>query len=132
MRYLLDADALIELLKDPDSVVARRARRESPSELAISAIVAHELFYGAFKSARVDRNLASIGALRFPVLSFDIEDARRAGQIRAFLVSKGASIGAYDVLIAGQALSRKMILVTHNTREFVRVPELRLEDWQLW
>jgi tRNA(fMet)-specific endonuclease VapC len=64
------------------------------------------------------------------VLDFDKEDAQQAGEVRALLASNGTPIGAYDVLIAGQAVARNLILVTHNTREFGRVPGLRLEDWQ--
>jgi len=63
-------------------------------------------------------------------LEFDREDARRAGEIRALLASRGSMIGSYDVLIAGQAVARDMILVTNNTSEFGRVPGLRIEDWQ--
>jgi tRNA(fMet)-specific endonuclease VapC len=73
--------------------------------------------------------VALIDALQFAVVEFDKEDARRAGEIRSLLTAKGASIGPYDVLIAGQALARGTILVTHNTREFGRVPGLRIEDW---
>jgi len=98
--------------------------------MAISAVVAHELFYGAFRSRRTAQNLALIDALQFIVLEFDKEDARQAGEVRAVLASKGTPIGPYDVLIAGQAVARDMILVTHNTQEFGRVPRLRLEDWQ--
>ena len=129
-RYLLDANAVIALLNDTTSNAARRIRREQPSDLAIPAIVAHELFYGAFKSTRGARNVALIDALQFVVLEFDKEDARQAGAIRAFLASMGAPIGPYDVLIAGQAVARNLILVTHNTQEFGRVPGLRFEDWQ--
>jgi len=129
-RYLLDANAVIALLNDKTSKAARRVRHEKPSDIAISAIVAHELFYGAFKSRRAARNLALIDALQFSIVEFDKEDARQAGAIRALLASRGAPIGSYDVLIAGQALARNLILVTHNTREFRRVPDLRLEDWQ--
>jgi tRNA(fMet)-specific endonuclease VapC len=130
MRYLLDANAVIGLLSNTASKLARRARREKPGDLAISAIVAHELFYGAFKSQRTDRNVALVDALQFVVLEFDKEDARQAGWVRAFLADKGTPIGPYDVLIAGQAMARNMILVTHDSREFRRVPRLRIEDWQ--
>jgi tRNA(fMet)-specific endonuclease VapC len=130
MRYLLDANAVIALLNDATSKPAKRARRERPGEMAISAVVAHELFYGAFRSRRTAQNLALIDALQFIVLEFDKEDARQAGEVRAVLASKGTPIGPYDVLIAGQAVARDMILVTHNTQEFGRVPRLRLEDWQ--
>ena len=97
----------------------------------MSAIVAHELYYGAFKSHRTARNLALIDALQFATLEFDKEDARQAGAIRAWLASKGTPIGSYDGLIAGQALARNLVLVTRNTHEFGRVPDLRLENWQL-
>jgi tRNA(fMet)-specific endonuclease VapC len=130
MRYLLDANAVIGLMNDARSKLARRARREQPADIAISAIVAHELFYGAFKSQRAAQNLALIDSLQFAVIEFDKEDARRAGEVRAILAAKGAPIGPYDVLIAGQAISRNLVLVTHNTVEFGRVPGLRAEDWQ--
>jgi tRNA(fMet)-specific endonuclease VapC len=130
MRYLLDTNAVIGLLNDPNSKLARRARQERPVNIAIPAVVAHELFYGAFKSQRAAHNIALVDALQFAVIEFDKEDARQAGQVRAFLASKGTPIGPYDVLIAGQALARGMILVTHNMDEFGRVPELRFEDWQ--
>ena len=70
-RYLLDANAVIALLNDTTSKAARRARRERPSEIAIPAIVALELFYGAFKSRRTVQNLALIDALQFAVVEFD-------------------------------------------------------------
>lgn len=130
MLYLLDTNAVIALLNGTVSKLAQRARRERPGNVAVSAIVAHELFYGAFKSRRAARNVALVDALQFAVLEFDKEDARQAGEVRAFLASKGTPIGPYDVLIAGQALSRNMILVTHNTDEFERVPGLRIDDWQ--
>lgn len=129
-RYLLDTNAVIELLNNADSPLALRAKQHHPSEVAISAIVAHELFYGAFKSKRSTHNVALIDALRLEVLEFDREDARRAGEIRATLALTGRSIGPYDVLIAGQAMARQLILVTHNTAEFGRVASLTVEDWQ--
>jgi tRNA(fMet)-specific endonuclease VapC len=130
MRYLLDANAAIGLLNSGTSKLARRARQERPVDIAMSAIVVHELFYGAFKSQRAARNAALIDAIKFEVIAFDKEDARQAGEIRALLAAKGTPIGAYDVLIAGQAKARNLILVTHNTREFKRVPGLRFEDWE--
>lgn len=131
MRYLLDANVVIALLNDTTAKPAQRARREKPSDVAISAIVAHELFYGAFKSRRTTHNVALIDALQFAVLEFDREDARQAGEVRAFLAAKGTPIDPYDVLIAGQAMARNLTLVTHNTDEFGRVKGLRLEDWQV-
>lgn len=130
MRYLLDTNAAIALLRDKDSKPARRVRLEQPRDVAISAIVAHELFYGAFKSRRVPENVAAVDALQFEVVEFDKEDARQAGEIRASLAARGGTIGPFDVLIAGQAVARNLILVTHNTGEFSRVPGLGIEDWE--
>jgi tRNA(fMet)-specific endonuclease VapC len=130
MRYLLDTNAIIGLLRDDRSPLARRSRREQLDDLATSSIVVQELFFGAFKSARPGPNLAVFDSLRFPVIDFDRDDARRAGLVRAELASRGTPIGPYDVLIAGQALARDLVLVTHNTREFSRVPGLRIEDWE--
>ena len=130
MRYLLDANAVIALLNDRTSPIARRIRRYAPRDIGVSAVVIHELYYGAFKSQRVEKNVARVDALQFPVLEFDQEDARQAGEIRAHLASKGTPIGPYDVLIAGQAKARKLTLVTHNTTEFQRVPGLKVEDWK--
>src|SRR5713226_5537957 len=117
MRYLLDANVVIGLLNDATSKLAQRARREKPTDIAISAIVAHELFYGAFKSQRATQNVASIDNLQFEVLEFDKEDARQAGEVRALLASRGTPIGPYDVLVTGQARARNLILITHNTDE---------------
>lgn len=128
-RYLLDTNVIIALLKDRDSPPSRRARQHRPSEICISSIVLHELFYGAFKSQRTERNVALVESLRFEVLDLDPEDARQAGEIRAIPALGGTPIGPYDVLIAGQAKARDLILVTHNTAEFGRVPGLRIEDW---
>jgi tRNA(fMet)-specific endonuclease VapC len=130
-HFLLDTNTVIAVLNDTSSKPAKRLRRENPSDIAISVVVVHELFYGAFKSRRVERNVALVDSLQFAVLEFDKEDARQAGEIRAFLLSKGTPIGPYDVLIAGQAIARDMILITHNAAEFRRVPKLQLQDWHM-
>jgi tRNA(fMet)-specific endonuclease VapC len=130
VKYLLDANAVIALLNDSRSLTAQRARRHPPLDVGISAIVAHELYYGAFKSRRAASNIALVDTLQFEVLEFDREDARQAGEIRALLAAHGTPIGPYDVLIAGQARARELTLVTHNTAEFSRVPALQLEDWE--
>ena len=81
--------------------------REKPSDIAISAVVAHELFYGAFKSQRVVQNLAIVNALQFEVLEFDKEDARQAGEIRDFLLSKGTAIGPVRCTDSGTSRGAK-------------------------
>jgi tRNA(fMet)-specific endonuclease VapC len=129
MKYLLDANVIIAVLNDRNSRPARRLRRQKPGEVAVSAIVAHELYYGAFKSARRAQNVALVEKLRFPILEFDSEDAREAGELRAWLTLRGTPIGPYDVLIGGQARARNLVLVTRNTNEFRRVPGLKIDDW---
>jgi tRNA(fMet)-specific endonuclease VapC len=119
------------LLNGANPALTRRARRERPADIAISAIVAHELYYGGFKSRHPARNVALIDALQFLVLELDKEDARVAGEIRADLTTAGTPIDPYDVLIAGQAVARNLVLVSHNTREFGRIAKLRLEDWEI-
>lgn len=130
MRFLLDANAVIAALNDPLGPVSRRLRAHVPADVGVSAVVMHELYFGAFKSQRRERNLALVDALRFEVLPLDIEDARHAGEIRALLAAQGTPIGAYDILIAGQARARSLTLVTRNLREFTRVPGLTTENWQ--
>ena len=129
MRYLLDTNAIIALLKSQPRLLAR-LHRHRPQDIGLPVIVLHELLYGAYKSQRVVENLARVDALQFEVLDFDQEDARRAAEIRAVLGAAGAQIGSYDVLIAGQALERGLILVTRNVGEFSRVEGLQVEDWQ--
>lgn len=129
IRFLLDTNVVVALINSSASRLAERIRSHPPDALAISSIVAHELYFGSFASARRAFNLGAIEALKFAILPFDAEDARRSGQIRAALRSAGTPIGSYDVLIAGQALARNLTLVTNNIREFRRVPGLAVEDW---
>lgn len=129
MRFLLDTNAVIALFKGGE-IFASRLRQHHPKDFGLSGVVMHELFYGAFRSQRIAENLARIEALRFSVLEFDREDARKAGEIRAVLAKQGTPIGPYDILIAGQAIARGLTLITHNFGEFQRIPELKLEDWE--
>lgn len=129
MKYLLDTNAVIDILGQPRSAPSRRLRRLAPADVAVSAVVMHELYYGAYKSARSESNVSLLDDLQFLTLELDREDAQEAGEIRAHLSRLGQTIGPYDVLIAGQARARGLVLVTHNRREFQRVPGLVVEDW---
>ena len=129
MNYLLDANAVIGLLAGKPHLSAR-IRAHAPADFAVPAIVAAELYYGAFKSRQRDANLARVEALQFAVLEFDKEDARHAGHIRAALAAAGTPIGPFDGLIAGQARARGLTLITRNVAEFGRVEGLRFEDWE--
>jgi tRNA(fMet)-specific endonuclease VapC len=129
LKYLLDTSAVIALLRGNARFLAR-LRQAVPMDFGVPSIVAHELFHGAYKGRRTEDHLARLEALQFEVLDFDREDARSAGEVRAALAAAGQPIGPYDVLIAGQAIARSLTLITHNTREFQRVPGLQFEDWE--
>jgi tRNA(fMet)-specific endonuclease VapC len=130
VKYMLDTNILIYTIKKRPAKV-REAFKKYADYLSMSAITLGELIYGAEKSAQPARNLSDIEALaaRVEVLSFDSQAALHFGQLRAELAISGKPIGPYDLMIAGHARSRGLILVTNNMREFKRVPGLRLENW---
>ena len=128
MIYMLDTNVVIAIMKG-DADLQARLKLHRPQDFALSAIVVHELYYGAQKSQRKADNLARIEALQFPVLEFDREDARHAGEIRATLATSGTPIGPYDALIGGQARARNLTLITRNVREFERIKNLTIETW---
>ena len=129
--WLLDTNTVIMLVSRRSEALLERVEAADPGSLAVSSIVAHELYFGAYRSQKVDFNLETLRLLftDLPVLELDREDARVAGDIRADLARRGMPIGPYDVLIAGQAKARDLPLITNNTAEFSRVSGLRIEDW---
>ena len=131
ISYLLDTNTIIALVANKSDAVLRRIEQIGQGTVGICSIVAHELYFGAYKSQKVAHNLETLRLLvaDLVVLDFDREDARVAGEIRADLAVKGMPIGPYDVLIAGQARRRAAVLVTNNLREFQRVKDLQVEDW---
>lgn len=130
LRYMLDTNLCIRVLRDRPSGLRSRFNAEADS-LCISTVVLFELLYGAEKSARPDNNRRQVElfAARLQILPFDMEAAAHSADIRAALEREGKMIGGYDVLIAGHARSRGLIIVTGNLREFDRVDGLRAEDW---
>ena len=129
MKYLLDTNAVIGIIGANSSLIARLSEYV-PSDFAVPSVVMYELYWGAYKSGKVADNVARVDALRFEVLDLSADDAKAAGLIRADLHKKGTPIGAYDLLIAGQAVSRSLTLITNNVKEFRRVENLIYEDWQ--
>lgn len=129
MRYLLDTNACIALLNKTSRPLTARVRRHEPADIGLPAPVAYELYYGAWKSRQTSRNLDLLDRMGFEIVPFDASDARMAGAIRSRLESIGRPIGPYDLLIAGQALARGLVLVTANNREFRRIEDLHCEDW---
>ena len=128
--WLLDSNVLIWLLRGSKPLLSKRVRQHQPENIFISTIGLHELYSGAFRSQNMERALTGVDGFAFTRLAFDNADAIQAGQLRALLTTSGQVIGPYDLLIAAQALTRDLTLVTHNSREFSRVPGLKLEDWE--
>jgi tRNA(fMet)-specific endonuclease VapC len=136
VSYLLDTNVCIPLINGTSGKVRTRFIQavRSNAKLATSSIVAHELWYGVAKSFLAVQNARALSAFlgsNVAVLDYSEQDAQAAGEIRAELESRGQRIGEYDTLIAGQAFSRNLILVTANTSEFGRVKGLIVEDWTL-
>jgi len=113
---------------DDDRTLARRVRIHG-HEIGLSAVVLHELYFGAFGGSGSSDQIHRLDRLRLPLIPLDRDDARVAAEIRADLRRKGTPIGPYDLLIAGQALARGLVVVTRNVREFERVKGLAVEDW---
>lgn len=130
LRYLLDTNLCIRVLRDRPQGLRERFNAEA-SGLCISTVVLTELLYGAAKSARPVENRHEVErfAARLAVLPFDEDAAAHAADIRAVLEREGRMIGGYDLLIAGHARSRGLVVVTGNLGEFTRVEGLRCEDW---
>ena len=130
MKVLLDTDTCIYALKRNASVLDRLLSR-SRANVAVSVITEAELRTGAAKSSSPVKTLQLLENFLRPleVVDFTSADATTYARLRAKLERAGTPIGPLDTLIAAQAVSRKLVLVTNNEREFGRVPGLRLENW---
>ncbi len=130
LRYMLDTNLCIRVLRDRPAA-ARERFNLSADSLCISTIVLTELLHGAARSAQPEHHRSEVERLtaRLDVLPFDLAAADHAADIRADLERRGQIIGGYDLLIAGHARSRGLIVVTGNLGEFTRVDGLRCEDW---
>lgn len=130
MRLLLDTNICIAIM-NRDERVRIHLERTVPSQLRMSAITLAELRYGVAKSRSGRQAAANLRVLtsKVPVVPFDEAATTEYGSLRAQLESRGVPIGPLDTLIAAHALSLRWTLVTHNAREFRRVPGLRVSDW---
>lgn len=130
MRYLLDTNVISDLVRNPQGSVAQRIRRVGEAQVCTSIIVAAELRYGSAKkgSPRLAKQLdAILGALQ--ILPLETPADLTYGLLRARLEKRGNPIGAHDLLIAAQAVTLGLVLVTGNQREFARVGGLSCENW---
>jgi tRNA(fMet)-specific endonuclease VapC len=128
---MLDTNICIYIIKQKPPAVLEHFREYQVGDIAISSITLAELRYGVAKSHYREKNAKALDEFILPleILPFDEEATRTYGEIRAALEKAGTPIGSMDLLIAAHAASLGVALVTNNTREFSRVPDLILADW---
>jgi tRNA(fMet)-specific endonuclease VapC len=131
MRYLLDTNICIYLIRKKPPEVMEKFRDCSAGDIGISSITAAELLFGVQNSQYPIQNQRALEQFLVPlvIVDFDHQAAIVYGMIRATLERQGSSIGPLDTLIAAHALSLSVILVTNNIREFSRVPDLKVVNW---
>lgn len=132
MMYFLDTNTCIDFLRNLSESVRSRFLSVSLNEIKIPVVVKAELLLGAYKSNRPETLEKTIQFLElFEVIPFSDDMSYTYAKIRKELETKGNKIGANDLFIAASALNKEAILVTHNTREFIRIDGLKLDDWNI-
>ncbi|HMK43458.1 MAG TPA: type II toxin-antitoxin system VapC family toxin [Dissulfurispiraceae bacterium] len=131
MRYMLDTNICIYLIKKSPENVLHRFRKHTVGEIGISSITLAELSFGVEKSMHIERNRQALEEFVAPldIAPFDEKAASAYGSIRTDLERGGTPIGAMDLLIAAHAASLGVTLVTNNVREFNRIRKLKVADW---
>ena len=131
MKYMLDTNTCVFVLRHKPLCVTERFQQCAVNEVCVSAITVAELRFGADKSLQPEANHDKLSKFLMDVdiIDFDPGAADAYGEIRADLERRGQTIGALDMLLAAHASSEDLIFVTHNTSEFQRVKGLQLEDW---
>ena len=131
MEFMLDTNTCIYIIKrKPPDVIERFCQTEI-SQIGISSITLSELLYGVSKSSKPEQNQMALTQFVAPleILPYDDEAAQYYGDLRAHLEKKGTPIGSLDMLIAAHALSIDCTLVTNNEKEFIRTPNLKIDNW---
>lgn len=131
MKLMLDTNVCIYLIKEHPASVLERFVSHPVGDIGVSVITLAELEYGVSKSSRPARNREALEQFVSPleVASFDRDATTAYGKLRTTLEKTGQPIGSMDLLIAAHAISLDVRLITHNVKEFGRVPGLRIEDW---
>ncbi|GGR41790.1 PIN domain-containing protein [Deinococcus ruber] len=132
MRYLLDTNTVSDFFRKHPTVLAR-LRQVPPGDLAISSVTVMEIEYGMERQPSARKKFGQIWEdfqSDVHVLTYNTQDAVHTGRVRAHLARLGTPIGPFDLQLAGTALARRLTVVTNNTDEFSRVPEVTLEDWR--
>jgi len=131
MRYMLDTNLCVEIIRGRGENALKRIKRHKIGEVALSVITFAELEHGVWESASPQRNQQALYCFCAPLelLPFDCDAAEAYGQIRAALENTGQTLGPMDLLIAAHALASSATIVTNNEREFRRVPGLKVVNW---
>jgi len=133
MRYCLDTDTCIYFLNNTSQNVVDRLSNTPFDDVTIPSMAVAELFFGIEKSLKRKHNSCIVNAFlsHHKIIHFEENSARIYGVLRAELEKNSSLIGGNDLVIAATAIAHDLILVTHNTKEFSRINQLRLEDWTL-
>ena len=131
MRYMLDTNICIYVIKHKPETVFQKLQNINPEDVCISSVTYAELVHGVEKSAAVEKNRLALSMLfaNMEILDFDVDAADCYGKIRAALEKKGTPIGPLDMMIAAHAQSLGYTVVTNNVKEFSRVSALKIENW---
>ncbi|HUT08318.1 MAG TPA: type II toxin-antitoxin system VapC family toxin [Candidatus Latescibacteria bacterium] len=131
MRFMLDTDSCIALIKRKPAKMLDKLTSHAPGDVGLSTVTLAELRYGVAKSAQKERNRQALDEFLLPleIADFGETAADAYGEVRAALEKAGTPIGPLDTQIGAHALSLDAVFVTHNVREFRRIPGLAVEDW---
>jgi len=131
MKYLLDTNICIYIIKKKPRGIIKTFQKFDPFDIGISSITLSELEYGIQKSSFPGQNRLALHQFLAPIeiADYNAECGFHYGVIRNFLEELGQVIGPLDMLIASHCLALDCVLVTNNEKEFKRIPELRIENW---
>ena len=131
MKFLLDTNICIYMIKNNPPEIRRRFQNITLGDIYISSVTVAELQYGVEKSIAKEKNTLALEAFLLPLVitPFDLDSAIAYSKIRTILERQGTPIGGMDTLIAAQAIAHDFTLVTHNLKEFQRIPNLKCETW---
>ena len=131
MKYMLDTNICIYIIKRKPQAVVDRFLRTEISKIGISSITLNELMYGVTKSSKPEQNQMALAQFLAPleILPYTDDAAQYYGELRVYLEKQGTPIGSLDMLIAAHSLSTDCTLITNNEKEFIRIPNLQIENW---
>ncbi|EKD77803.1 MAG: virulence associated protein C [uncultured bacterium] len=131
MKYMLDTNICIYIMKQEPVVVAKKFESFHIGDIVVSSVALSELAFGAYNSQRLEKNLSELKEFMQPIeiLSYDENAAYHYGELRAHLKRNGTPVGHADMLIAAHAISINATLITNNLKEFSRIKNVKCKNW---